>query len=258
MYDYDPYGKKLSEASQSADDTEEDDEYNNPFRYCGEYTDHESGFTYLRARFYAPNISRFISEDTYQGVATDTLSLNRYTYCEGDPVNGVDPSGHMSEAIQGLVTGLTGLGLSDVWNPVGWALLIAAAVILVGAAAYDICQDYYNKITQTAEGLGRIAGGYGNLRCKEAAKAMQGYLKKRNEHGSIITITFIGGRGYIWSELTSQVISENGVHVEIQYKGFVFCNVHPYGLPKRQWINDFHGTGEKRLYQKYLSDLRYY
>ena len=39
----------------------------NPFGYCGEYTDAETGNIYLRARYYDPGIGRFVSEDTHQG-----------------------------------------------------------------------------------------------------------------------------------------------------------------------------------------------
>ncbi|MBP3505766.1 MAG: hypothetical protein J6K43_05115, partial [Lachnospiraceae bacterium] len=59
----------------------------NPFRYCGEYYDAETGFIYLRARYYAPEIGRFISEDPIRD------GLNWYTYCENNPVMFVDPWG---------------------------------------------------------------------------------------------------------------------------------------------------------------------
>ena len=44
-YDYDAFG---NEKSPSASDR-------NPFRYCGEYWDTETGTYYLRARYYAPS-----------------------------------------------------------------------------------------------------------------------------------------------------------------------------------------------------------
>ncbi|TYQ14731.1 UNVERIFIED_CONTAM: RHS repeat-associated protein [Acetivibrio alkalicellulosi] len=65
----------------------------NPFRYCGEYFDEETGTIYLRARYYNPRVGRFISEDSYWGSATDPLSLNLYTYCANNPVFYIDPSG---------------------------------------------------------------------------------------------------------------------------------------------------------------------
>lgn len=34
----------------------------------------------------------------------------------------------------------------------------------------------------------------------------------------------------------------------VLYEGYVYCNVHPYGLPKEAWIDDdFHGFGYKRV-----------
>ena len=59
----------------------------NPYRYCGEYTDIETGYVYLRTRYYDSNLGRFISEDS----AKD--GYNWYVYCGNDPVNRVDPSG---------------------------------------------------------------------------------------------------------------------------------------------------------------------
>lgn len=65
----------------------------NPFRYCGEYFDKETGTLYLRARYYDPEIGRFISEDIEWGKDTDSLSLNLYTYCGNNPILLNDPSG---------------------------------------------------------------------------------------------------------------------------------------------------------------------
>ncbi len=67
----------------------------NPFRYCGEYFDAETGTIYLRARYYNPTIGRFISRDSYAGRKSDPLSLNLYTYCHNNPIIYFDPSGHI-------------------------------------------------------------------------------------------------------------------------------------------------------------------
>jgi len=60
-----------------------------PFGYCGEYTDSDTGtgFVYLRARYYDPGMGRFASEDP----ARD--GLNWYVYASNNPVNFWDPSG---------------------------------------------------------------------------------------------------------------------------------------------------------------------
>lgn len=66
----------------------------NAFRYCGEYFDSETGTIYLRARYYNPTTGRFISRDSYAGKNEDPLSLNRYTYCQNNPIFYFDPTGH--------------------------------------------------------------------------------------------------------------------------------------------------------------------
>lgn len=59
----------------------------NPFRYCGEYFDEETGFVYLRARYYSPDIGRFVSEDPIKD------GNNWYVYCGNNPLCFLDPTG---------------------------------------------------------------------------------------------------------------------------------------------------------------------
>ena len=76
-YDYEAFGSLKN--AFAADD--------NPFRYCGEYFDDETGFVYLRNRYYDPSIGRFTTEDPAKS------GLNWYAYCENNPVKYVDPWG---------------------------------------------------------------------------------------------------------------------------------------------------------------------
>ena len=80
----------------------------NPFRYCGEYFDRETGDYYLRARSYDPRTGRFTAEDSTRSSdvslpgdkkTIDPLSLNLYIYCRGDSINFIDPSGNRSKWI---------------------------------------------------------------------------------------------------------------------------------------------------------------
>ncbi|QUI22057.1 RHS repeat-associated core domain-containing protein [Vallitalea pronyensis] len=87
-YDYDAFGNEKN--ANPADI--------NPFRYCGEYFDQETGTYYLRARYYNPGVGRFITENSYWGSMDDPLSLNLYTYCKNNPVAYIDPSGHFALA----------------------------------------------------------------------------------------------------------------------------------------------------------------
>ena len=87
-YSYDPFGKL------------EDDENEwlkilfgiyvedlNPFRYCAEYYDSETEFIYLRARYYSPDLQRFIFEDPIRD------GNNWYAYCGNNAVKFIDPLG---------------------------------------------------------------------------------------------------------------------------------------------------------------------
>ena len=76
-YEYDAFGVELN-----PDETD-----TNPYRYCAEYFDIESGTIYLRARYYSPNHGRFTQLDP----ARD--GLNWYAYCANNPIAFVDPSG---------------------------------------------------------------------------------------------------------------------------------------------------------------------
>ena len=67
----------------------------NPFRYAGYRYEESTGLYYLNARFYDPEIARFLQEDTYRGQLDDPLSLNLYTYCYNNPLIYSDPSGHV-------------------------------------------------------------------------------------------------------------------------------------------------------------------
>ncbi len=83
-YEYDSFGNEIKP----------DGKDDNPFRYCGEYFDKETGEVYLRARYYQPKAGRFLTRDTYTGEEDEPLSLHLYAYCENDGVNAWDPSGH--------------------------------------------------------------------------------------------------------------------------------------------------------------------
>ncbi len=61
--------------------------------YSGEQTDAATGLQYLRARYYDPSSGRFNRLDPFVGNQSDPLSLHKYLYTHGNPVNGIDQSG---------------------------------------------------------------------------------------------------------------------------------------------------------------------
>ena len=61
----------------------------NPFKYTGRELEEETGLYYYRARFYDPEIGRFLNEDPI-GFAG---GINFYAYVSNNPINFIDPWG---------------------------------------------------------------------------------------------------------------------------------------------------------------------
>ena len=72
----------------------------NPYRYRSYYYDTETSWYYLNSRYYDPLVGRFITMDEieYLGATSTIQSYNLFTYCEGNPVNMVDPDGQFGIA----------------------------------------------------------------------------------------------------------------------------------------------------------------
>ena len=62
---------------------------NNPYLFTGRRYDTETGLYYYRARYYSPEIGRFLQTDPVGYVE----GLNLFTYVYNNPVNFVDPYG---------------------------------------------------------------------------------------------------------------------------------------------------------------------
>ena len=79
-YYYDAWGNIISTTGSMASTLGQD----NPFRYRGYYYDTETGFYYLNARYYKPELGRFISSDNVLDTET-AFGCNLFAYCSNDP-----------------------------------------------------------------------------------------------------------------------------------------------------------------------------
>ncbi len=108
-YDYDAFGNELNVDSTDT----------NPFRYCAEYFDTETGTIYLRARYYSPVTGRFTQIDPIRD------GLNWYAYCYNNPILYIDPSGKAGS-------------LTLAWSGSMWWLCLADTVLPVGDIIYGV------------------------------------------------------------------------------------------------------------------------
>lgn len=77
-YRYGPYGTPTGQTGGLA----------TPLGYAGQYTDPETGFQYLRARYYDPRTYNFLTRDPIAAVTRAP-----YNYADNDPANNTDPTG---------------------------------------------------------------------------------------------------------------------------------------------------------------------
>ncbi len=56
-----------------------------------------NGLIYMRARYYSPEMKRFINADIIPGKLSNAITLNRFAYANGNPVSFVDPFGLSAE-----------------------------------------------------------------------------------------------------------------------------------------------------------------
>jgi RHS repeat-associated protein len=82
-YSYDAFGNLVG----SSGDVEND------YLFAGEQFDGELGQYYLRQRFYDSGTGRFTRRDVYEGELNQPITLHKYLYTGGNPVNFIDPSG---------------------------------------------------------------------------------------------------------------------------------------------------------------------
>ncbi|WP_308422756.1 RHS repeat-associated core domain-containing protein [Paenibacillus abyssi] len=86
------------------------------FGYTGLGYDYTNGLNYARARYYQPELGRFISEDTYKGDMWNPQSQNLYGYVHNNPLIYTDPTGHKVWLIHG--TNLMKVdNPEDTWTP---------------------------------------------------------------------------------------------------------------------------------------------
>lgn len=83
----------------------------NPFRYRGYMYDEETGFYYLRSRYYDPEVGRFLNADALVSTDTGLMGYNMFAYCNNNPVNLYDDSGALPKWMEDI-----GKGAKKLWD----------------------------------------------------------------------------------------------------------------------------------------------
>ena len=105
-----------------------------------------NGLCYMRARYYSPDMRRFINADIIAGKISNAVTLNRYAYANGNPVSNVDPFGFsildlVNKAVKVLVVTATVVAATAVIAGTGGT----AATMLLGIAASAAVGGHFNE-----------------------------------------------------------------------------------------------------------------
>lgn len=158
-YQYGPYGQ-----------TEADAVHDNPFQYTGREND-GTGLYYYRARYYSPELGRFIQSDPI-GLGG---GINSYSYVNADPISKVDPTGEFG-VIGGVIGGLGNLGYQlyrnggnfncvNWWQVGAWAMTGSGVGMMARAGAAGIGNFFWNtsRFRDISRAYWGARGGAGSM-----------------------------------------------------------------------------------------------
>jgi len=152
-YAYTPFGILL----------EEQETVPQPFKYVGQFgvMAEPDGLYYMRARYYDPQVGRFISEDPIGFGGGD---VNLFAYVLNNPIMFVDPWGLCSEGSNSTLKSVIGIGLlgvlvADDVTGIGAAddFLIPVVISAIGITAHQALQSSGIRQTDPAD-LGPLKG----------------------------------------------------------------------------------------------------
>ncbi|MFF1830468.1 RHS repeat-associated core domain-containing protein [Paenarthrobacter sp. NPDC058040] len=165
-YSYDAYGKTTGHTGTTS----------TPIQYTSGYTDTETGFVYLRARYYDPTTAQFLTKDpAFQ------WTLQWYAYTSNNPINRVDPTGldwwndpgfyDGVSAVSGIVSGVSSMvAIACVMAVITAECAPVAEGVAEGAATVTLAADLLsgisnnwqlNPTTLGIDALGVLTGGVG-------------------------------------------------------------------------------------------------
>jgi len=173
---YDPFGNYRTWPGSNVNPTISDRGFTGHVHdNTGAYPTQNVGLIYMNARYYLPEVGRFISPDSIVPEAENPQSYNRYSYALNSPLNYTDPTGHWPSWLEyafgvayQFANDLT-FGLPDHISGTDW-------------------QEAQSYSFQNGQQLGRAAGTVVNV-----ALTIDGIVKTGSGLGAMVPTALGGG-----------------------------------------------------------------
>ena len=164
-YKYDAWGKCVVDGSTTNTTLANI----NPFRYRSYYFDTETGFYFLKTRYYDPEVGRFITIDDISYLDPESINgLNLYAYCFNNPLKYIDHFGCSATltilaiiGISALIGVISGAIISGVTYAITTETFVARdfwASVIVGAVSGGIMGAFSGILIVTGGTGGAIVG----------------------------------------------------------------------------------------------------
>ncbi|MEG1410790.1 MAG: RHS repeat-associated core domain-containing protein, partial [Terrisporobacter sp.] len=216
-YNYDDFGVTTTIGDKS---------FFNEVCYTGGIYDVSTGLYYLNARYYDPRNSRFITRDTYRGELNEPDTLHLYAYCANNPINYVDPSGHIA-------------------IPLGYGVIVAiakiTATVVVGGMTLYYAGDMAKKLRKEKKGY-YVAALKKSKKLKRTDLFIGPYLKTKQAKSRVKYFN-----GDIWA--TSESLAYKLAY-SIGNRGPSKVENHGKGRPG--YYNHYHAKSKNKKYNAHI------
>ncbi|MFY0565416.1 FG-GAP-like repeat-containing protein [Archangium lansingense] len=127
-YDYSAFGATVASSTTGA-------LVANSRGYGGHEVD-ETGLVYMNARYYDPQLGRFISPDALVPSSGNPQALNRYAYVYNNPISNTDPTGHVP-VVAAIATAVS-VGVATSFTGAAFVIsVVGAATVTAGYVLKD-------------------------------------------------------------------------------------------------------------------------
>ena len=171
-----------------------------------------NGLYYMRARYYSPEIKRFINQDVLTGSITDSPTLNRYAYVNGNPISFNDPFG-----LSPFLNWLNNITGHDVLDVLGMIPGIGFVFDGINCAWYASEGDWFNAASSFVSmlpGVGDAIGAFSKAgkSCKlvsafHKAGAAGNLMLNSYTSGNIADKYLFGDGEHSWEEINSDLFT---------------------------------------------------